>query len=68
MIRKIHIAQPYCKKHKYMLKFVRIESNVEIYYCNKCHKELTEYSDISDIYWSNYEWLYILDKKEFKIE
>ena len=51
-------AEIYCKIHRIQLKFVRKENGVEIYYCPKCRKELTEYSDISHIYWSNYEWLY----------
>ena len=54
----IYYATPYCKKHYRVLRFVRIEFGVEIYYCDKCHKEYTEYSDISAIYWSNYEWMY----------
>ena len=59
----MHYAEPYCKIHYLKLRFVRIENNVEIYYCYKCNKEYTEYSDISPIYWSNYEWLYNKDDK-----
>lgn len=51
-------AEPYCKVHRIKLREVRIESDVLILYCEKCHKEYCEFADISPIYWSNYEWIY----------
>lgn len=54
----MHYAEIYCKIHYLKLKFVRIELGIEIYYCSKCRKEYTEFTDISPVYWSNYEWLY----------
>ena len=56
----------YCKIHQLELIHNRyIDNNgtlIEIGYCSKCNKEYCEYSDISNIYISNYEWLYNNDK------
>lgn len=59
-------AEIYCKKHRRKLRFIRNIYGVDIYYCDKCRKEYTEYPNISPIYWSNYEWLY--NQKEKKRE
>jgi len=61
-IKNFHKSKLYCKIHKLELIHNRIinENNclIEIGYCSKCHKEYCEYSDISEVYISNYEWLY----------
>ena len=56
--KKMKMSEIYCKIHRIQLKFVRMEFGIQIYYCYKCNKEYCEFADISDIYWSNYEWLY----------
>lgn len=55
---EVQQTEPYCKLHRIKLTFVRLEHGIEIYYCSKCHKEYTEFPDISPIYWSNYEFIY----------
>ena len=58
------LSELYCKIHRVKLIHNKIiiygENNtpLEIGYCPKCRKELCEFSDISPIYISNYEWLY----------
>lgn len=58
----MHNSEIYCKLHRIKLIHIRKIQNhttfIEIGYCSKCNKEYTEYSDISPIYISNYEWLY----------
>lgn len=55
-------SEIYCSKHQLKLILNRIiinyKTKIEIGYCSKCHKEYCEYSDISPIYISNYEWIY----------
>lgn len=62
--KNIHYSEIYCKTHRIKLihnKIISYGKNntpLEIGYCYKCKKELCEYSDISNVYISNYEWLY----------
>lgn len=60
--KKIHNSELYCKIHNIRLidikHIININCLIEIGYCKKCNKEYCEYSDISPIYISNYEWLY----------
>lgn len=64
MKNKIHNSELYCLIHRIKLIHNRIliygkkNTKLEVGYCYQCHKELCEYSDISKIYISNYEWLY----------
>lgn len=57
-----HYSELHCKIHSIRLIHNRIiiygENNtqLEIGYCYKCNKEYCEYSDVSPIYISNYEW------------
>ena len=57
-------SEIYCQVHKIKLIHNRIiiygknNTKLEIGYCSKCYKEYCEYSDISPIYISNYEFLY----------
>lgn len=59
---KMVSSEIYCQKHQFRLVFNRIILNgnipIEVGYCSKCGREYCEYSDISAIYISNYEWLY----------
>lgn len=58
----VKFSEIYCKIHRIKLIYLRyIQNNkefIEVGYCSKCYKEYCEYSDISPIYISNYEWLY----------
>lgn len=60
----MYTSEIYCSIHKTKLIHNRIiiygknNTPLEIGYCSKCNKEHCEYSDISPIYISNYEWLY----------
>lgn len=57
-------SELYCKIHKLKLihnKIIIYGKNntfLEIGYCSQCHKEYCEYTDVSPVYISNYEWLY----------
>jgi len=58
----MHNSEVYCKLHGLKLihskRIININTLVEVGYCCKCNKEYCEYSDISPIYISNYEWIY----------
>ena len=62
LFRAVKFSQLYCKQHVIKLIHNRIIENqgvfIEIGYCPKCQKEYCEYSDISPVYISNYDWLY----------
>jgi len=55
-------SEIYCKIHKIKLihnkKIINCKTIIEIGYCSKCNKEYCEYTDISPVYCSNFEWLY----------
>ena len=59
---KIFMSGVYCQIHREKLIHLRAIENkgdsIECGYCPKCNKEYCEYSDISPIYISNYEWMY----------
>ena len=63
VLANIFMSEIYCKIHSEKLIFTRFldfDKNkpfLEIGWCPKCHKEYCEYSDVSPIYISNYEWL-----------
>ena len=58
----ILFSELYCKIHRKRLIHLKQIDNkgdiIEVGYCTKCNKEYCEYSDISPIYISNYEWIY----------
>ena len=51
----------YCKNHrKKLIHLKKIMNNgvfIEVGWCSKCRIEYCEYSDVSSVYISNYEWL-----------
>lgn len=57
-------SEIYCKKHRIKLihnrtiTYGKNNTSLETGYCPRCHKTYCEYSDISPVYISNYEWLY----------
>lgn len=60
----------YCRIHREKLIHLKYVDNkgdvIETGYCFKCNREYCEYSDVSPIYISNYEFGYILNEKENK--
>lgn len=64
---KLHQAEPYCKKCRSKLILNRIEIKKgglleHFFHCKVCNIYISE-SDNSKMYWSNYEWLYIEERK-----
>ena len=57
----ILMSQVNCKIHQERLiftRFLEFENDViEVGWCSKCRREYCEYSDVSPVYISNYEWL-----------
>ena len=55
------MSKVYCKNHRMKLIFIRyLEFEnvfIEVGWCPKCRREYCEYSDVSPVYVSNYEWL-----------
>lgn len=62
-------SEVYCKIHRFKLIHLKyLDTNGDILetgYCPKCNHEYCEYSDVSPIYISNYEFGYILEEKEW---
>jgi len=58
----MHNSEIYCKLHRLKLihskRIININTFIEVGYCCKCNKDYCEYSDISPVYISNYEWIY----------
>ena len=64
----VHQAEPLCKNYNYeeitKLRYVKTIHNpeeIKIFYCPRCRKEFHEY----EVIWSNYEWLYRDELKEW---
>ena len=66
----MHQAEPYCKKCKIKMLFSHAiidtdsDFELEFYICPKCYTVACE-NDKSKLYWSNYEWLYKDEEKEW---
>ena len=67
---KIHKAEPYCVKCKVKMELlgsighIAFNGWLDFYVCPKC-KNVSSENNRSKIYWSNYEWLYKEEEKEW---